>query len=209
MHEELYQALNAYLDGELSGMRLRQMQTHLESCSTCRNELKELRRVSELLQAAPEPNCLPLERFISNLALSLPRRNIQEQPAKPGSLLWWLVPMILIGSWFFLQTTFRLTSLISAFNLAGFFEQAAVLFSSGDARSLWLLFLSLFSGSSALGLQASTLSLLDLVDGLTADLLASFTWQALIAGMYWAWLAGWWLLRRPRPMKMSNNPVHS
>ena len=42
-----------YQLGELHGIRLLEMQTHLASCAVCRNELKDLRRVSELLQAAP------------------------------------------------------------------------------------------------------------------------------------------------------------
>ena len=50
MHEEMRTLLNAYLDGELHGRRLREMETHLAACADCRDELKELRLVSELLQ---------------------------------------------------------------------------------------------------------------------------------------------------------------
>ncbi len=35
MHEEMRALLNAYLDGELQGRRLREMETHLESCAEC------------------------------------------------------------------------------------------------------------------------------------------------------------------------------
>ncbi len=73
MHEDMRKLLNAYLDGELHGRRLLEMQAHLASCEACQIELKELRLVSDLLQASSAPEALPAERFVSQLTLSLPR----------------------------------------------------------------------------------------------------------------------------------------
>ena len=63
MHEDMRALLNAYLDGELHGTRLREMELHLSGCEACRNELKELRLVSDLLQAAPDPGVYARRAF--------------------------------------------------------------------------------------------------------------------------------------------------
>ncbi len=81
MHEDMRALLNAYLDGELHGTRLLEMELHLASCEACRNELKELHLVSDLLQAAPTPEFMPAERFVSNLTL----QPAAPYPARPAS----------------------------------------------------------------------------------------------------------------------------
>ena len=95
MHEDMRTLLSAYLDDELHGPRLQEIKLHLAACEACRNELKELRLVSDLLQAAPTPEFIPAGRFASNLVLSLPRRTMRDMASKPGSLAWWLAP----GCW--------------------------------------------------------------------------------------------------------------
>ena len=125
MHENMRASLNAYLDGELHGTRLREIKLHLASCESCRNELKELRIVSGLLQAVPAPQFMPAERFASNLTLSLPRRTQRDLPPKPGSLAWWLVPAGLLAAWFFVRTVFTLTGVVTTVQMTGLIGQAA------------------------------------------------------------------------------------
>ena len=48
------------------------------------------------------------------------------------------------------------------------------------------------------------LSLLNTLTVTGTNLLDGFLWQALIVSLYWGWLAVWWFMRRPRPMKMEN-----
>ena len=55
MIEHVSEWLNAFLDGELNGLRLRQVQDHLVSCAACRAELEELQRLSQMLKEAPSP----------------------------------------------------------------------------------------------------------------------------------------------------------
>ena len=86
MHDDMRALLNAYLDGELNGTRLQELDLHLAGCEACREELKELRLVSELLQAAPAPEFMPAGRFASNLVLRLPRQTTRSLPPKPGAL---------------------------------------------------------------------------------------------------------------------------
>ena len=199
MHEDMRTLLNAYLDGELHGWRLLEMQTHLASCAACRNELKELRIVSDLLKAAPAPEFVPTERFVSQLTLSLPRRTLRDRPPKPGSLAWWLIPTVLIGAWFFVQTVFTLTDAVTAANLTGLLGKAASWLGGGQ-QSLWFSAInSLFGGQTN-----GTLSLLNNASVFGGSLLSGFLWQAAIVLVYWGWLAIWWLRRGPRPMKMNN-----
>jgi anti-sigma factor RsiW len=203
MHEEYHPLLNAYLDGELQGSRLRQMQSHLAACTDCQNELKELRRVSEFLHVAPTPEFRPVERFVANLTLSLPRRTLHNRPTKPGSLLWWLVPAGLLGAWFFVRTAFTLTDIVSLAGAAGLLGQANAWLSGGGQQSAWFAAVNLLSGGQMAGLGQSTLGLLNAVNIFGRNLFDGFLWQAAIVMLYWGWLAAWWLRHRPRNMEVT------
>jgi hypothetical protein len=212
--------LNAYLDGELNGWRLLEMQTHLASCAACRNELSELRLVSKLLQANSAPEFTPAERFVSQLTLSLPRpvlepglprpvlepglprRLLRDRLPKFGSLAGWLVPAGLLGAWFFVQTVFTLTGVITAANMTGLLGHADRWLGSGQ-ESIWFSAVTSLFGGQAVGAQP-TLFLLNNVSVFGANLLSGFLWQALIVLLFWIWLSIWWLSGGLRPMKMRN-----
>jgi anti-sigma factor RsiW len=203
MHEDMRTLLNAYLDGELNGTRLLEMKLHLASCESCRNELKELRLVSDLLQAAPTPEFMPAERFVSNLTLRLPRRTLRDLPPRPGSLVWWLVPAGLLVAWSFLLTLFTVTGMVTTAQTSGLLGQAATWLVGGGQETVWFAALTSLFGTQAVGAQSS-LPLLNALNVYGTSLLQGFLWQALIVFLYWGWLAAWWLQRRPRPMKMVN-----
>jgi anti-sigma factor RsiW len=203
MHENMRPLLNAYLDGELVGRRLLEMEVHLASCTTCRDELNELKLVSDLLQAAPAPEIPPAERFVSLLTLSLPRRPLRERSAQPASLAWWLVPAPLLGAWFFVQTVFTLTNALSAANLTGLLGHASNWLGSGQ-ETIWFSTLTSLVGRQASGAQP-TLSLLNNVGVFAANLLSGFLWQAVIVMLYWGWLLSWWLRSSPQSMKIAAN----
>jgi hypothetical protein len=203
MHEDMRTLLNAYLDGELQGTRLLEIKLHLAACQSCRNELKELRLVSDLLQAAPTPEFMPADRFVSNLNLSLPRRAWRDLPPKPGSLAWWLVPAGLMAAWIFIQTLYNFGNVVTAAQWTGLFGQAANLLSGGGQQTVWFAAISGLFGQDAVGATA-TLPLLNQLSLFGTNMLVGFLWQALIVILYWAWMFVWWLSRRPRPMKMVN-----
>jgi len=205
MHEDMRTLLNAYIDAELHGMRLLQLQNHLASCEACRNELKELRRVSDLLRAAPALELSSVDRFIGNLTLNLPRRTLRDRPPKPGSLAWWLVPTGLMLAWFFVRTVYALSSVISAAEVTGLAGNGLTWLNGSGQEVAWFAALSSLFG----GQTSSTLTMLNQVNVLGADLLSGLLWQALIVLLYWGWLAAWWLTRRPRPMKVTANPSQS
>jgi hypothetical protein len=209
MHEEIHPLLNAYLDGELHGIRLQQMQSHLASCAACQNELKELRRVSELLHKAPAPEFRPVERFVANLTLSLPRRTLRDKSPKSGSLLWWLVPAGLLGAWFFVRTAFALTDIFSVAGTSGLLGQANAWLSGGGQQSLWFAATNLFSGGQIASAGPSTLNLLNMVNIFSGNLFEGLLWQAAIVVFYWGWLGAWWLRRRTRNMDTTASPARS
>ncbi|MGB8213138.1 MAG: zf-HC2 domain-containing protein [Anaerolineales bacterium] len=202
MHEDMRAQLNAYLDGELHGTRLLEMKLHLASCEACQNELKELRLVSDLLQAAPTPEFMPAERFASNLALNLLRRTLGDLPPKPGSLAWWLIPAGLLAAWFLAQTLFTLTGAVTAAQTAGLLGHALTWLGGGQ-QTIWFAAVTSLFGWQAGGAQ-STLSLVNSLNIFGVSLLEGFLWQALIVLLYWAWLSIWWLRRHPRSLKTVN-----
>jgi len=202
MHEDMRTLLNAYLDGELHGTRLLEMELHLAACEACRNELKELCLVSDLLQAVPDPEFMPAGRFASNLSLSLLPRTMRDLPPKPGSLVWWLVPAGLLAAWFFVQTVFTLSGALTAAQMIGLLGQAAKWLNGGQ-ETIWFAAVTSLLGSQA-GAAQPALSLLNTLNAYGVNLLDGFLWQALIVLLYWGWLSAWWLMRRPRPMKMEN-----
>ena len=202
MHEDMRALLNAYLDGQLRGTRLMEMKVHLAGCEACRNELRELRLVSDLLQAAPTPEFMPAGRFSANLVLSLPRRRLGEPPAQPGAEAWWLVPAGILAAWFFVQTVFTLTDALTAAQMTGLLGQAARWLKGGQ-ETIWFAAVTSLFGSQV-GAARPELSLMNTLNVFGVHLLDGFLWQALIVLLYWGWLSIWWFWRRPRPMKMES-----
>jgi anti-sigma factor RsiW len=202
MHEELRLQLNAYLDGELHGRNLKEMQAHLDTCKTCRDELDQLRRLSDLLQADPGAETIPAERFVSQLMLRLPRR-IPGGPARTRSPLpGWLVPAGLLGTWCFVQTVFVLTDAFSLADLTGLLGRAALWLGTGQ-ESIWFsAAVNLLGGKAFISLPA--LSLLNNVSVFWANLFSGFLWQAVISVFYCAWLLIWWFRRARRPATLGS-----
>ena len=198
MHEDMRTLLNAYLDGELHGWRLLEMQTHLASCEACRNELRELRSVSDLLHAAPVPGFTPAERFAANLALNLPRRPLKAQLQRGPSLAWWLAPVALIGLWFFVQTALTLTGTLALVSDSGLLGEGSTWLATSPANSnLFATLMGLFGNEIGAGTE-STLSFVDQLALFGNGLLNQLFWQALVALLYWVWMAAWWLRTRGR-----------
>ncbi len=193
MHENMRPLLNAFLDGELHGWQLQELQNHLSFCEACRNELRELRLVSNLLHSSPIPVHTPVERFVSQLTLSLPRRAASDLRQKPSSPAWWLVPAGLLGAWFFAQTAFTLTDIVSAARISGILGHASNWFGGGQ-ESIWFSAATNLFGSQAME-TLPTLPALNNVSIFVSSLVSGFLWQAAIVFLYWAWLFVWWFRR--------------
>jgi anti-sigma factor RsiW len=203
MHEAMRKLLNAYLDGELHGKALREMELHLDVCVSCQKELEELRRVSELLRAAPVPEFIPADDFVSNLILRLPRNTQRDLPAKNRSWTWWLVPAGLLGVWFFTQTVFLLSSVLSVAQTTGLIGQAGNRL-GGDQVTIWFAAVTGLFGGQASWAQPA-LSFLNEMSVSGTGLLEGFLWKALIVFLFWAWLIFWWFWHPPQPMELGSS----
>ena len=204
MHEHMRNLLNAYMDGELHGTRHQEMERHLAECEACRKELRELRGVSELLRAAPEPEFLPASRFVSNLTLQLSRRERRNETTNRIAFAWWLAPAGLWVAWIFIRTVFALTDVATVAQLSGLLGQAPHLLRSDQATLWFSAAAGLFGGQVVAG--QATLATLNTLSVFGENLLEGFLWQALIATLYLGWLAAMWLRQNPGRLSVENTP---
>jgi anti-sigma factor RsiW len=205
MHNQLFPLLNAYLDGELRGTRRREMERHLTVCAICQQELDELRRVSDLVRAAPQPAFTPADRFASNLTLILPRRPQRSQPSSAPSPAWWLIPVGLLGLWFFLQTVSALTNVVRAAEVSGLLGQVAPSLSVGETQTAWFAAASNLFSVQMSASQQSTLSLLNQVNIFGIGLVQSLLWQAGLMALCVIWALVWKIWGESSPVRIENN----
>lgn len=203
MNGHVTEWLDAYLDDELSNARLRKVQVHLEECASCREELEELRRVSQLLQSAPMPEFTPVEQFVGRVTLQLPRGSARVQPKKQSSLIWWLIPVVLLGAWFFIQTVFTLSGMVSMLDAANLLGSASRLFTDGSGQTLWFTATMDLLGGLLGGEQQTALSIANQLSVFTSRAVGQFLWQAVVALLYLAWLGFWWLRRGQQQVDIS------
>ncbi len=220
MIEHVTDLLGAYIDGELQGLRLRQVEEHLSKCAACGKELAELRHLSTLLQkSVPMEAFTPADKFAANMVLQLsaqgaratgPRRAAPVQPQKPLSFVWWLAPVGVLCAWVLAQSLFTLGSIASTANLAGLLGRLPAWLSTAPEQSLWFsASMGLFGGQ----LSSSSKAVLDILNNISvtgASLAIQLVLQAGIALAYWAWLALWWRRRRANQQgALPEMPLHS
>lgn len=190
--------LNAYLDGELHGSHLEQLEVHFKDCASCRDELERLRRVSRLLQAAPAPQVTPPARFASQLTLQLPRRDLKNEKHRGPTLIWWLAPVILLGAWYLTQAAIVMDGAVNLFAQSGMLQQAVPGLAVSPDHSLWFNSTMEVFGNQLSEPGRTTLALIDLGDLFRADMAIQLFWQIAVAVLYWAWLATSFLRVRGR-----------
>ena len=199
--------LSAYLDGELPDAQLRQVEDHLAECDECQAELDQMRYLSALLhETSPTDEFLPAERFVSNLALNLPRQPMQSQPRKALEIAWWLIPVGALGVWLFFQITFSLSSLVLNVSEIGLLGNGLSWLQGNPSQTRWFsLVMDLFGGQ--LGFTGKfILSALNDLSLFIKDLTSRFIWQALFVTLYLGWLASWWLRQSNQVIPASTVP---
>jgi anti-sigma factor RsiW len=194
MPEHVSQWLGAYLDEQLKGARLRQVEAHLAECPACQDELQALRKLSVLLQQAPKPVKIPdPERFANQVMIHLPPVPQRSQVQRSLDAAWWLPPVGILLAWIFTQTVFLLSDwILAAYNLDLLGEAAAWLAPAGPGVAWWsniLDWLGLLNGES--------LQWLALGETLSRNLLSQLAWQIPIAALYMGWLALWLMKAQP------------
>jgi len=188
--------LQAYHDSELDPRKAEAVETHLSKCEMCLAELEALETLSALLHELPSATCLvPEDRFAAQVALRLPREEISTLPERTLIWGWWLVPVMLVATWAFVQTAAILTSGIAALLRLGVgSEVAGPLIPGQTAASGFGLGLA---GSllDAMGADAvvEILRQLSAVGWITA---VSVLFAGLTALAICSWVAMWWAVER-------------
>jgi predicted anti-sigma-YlaC factor YlaD len=188
MSKHITEWLNAYLDGELRGSLLQQVEAHLDECEVCRAELESLERLSGLLHEVPTPEFTSPERFAAQVSLRLPHEQKTIYRKKLLEVGWWMIPVGLLATWVFFSASFLMSDILSTVNNFGLLT----------GISDWLIF-----GSSNQAYWSSTLGQFGVLSGNTRDVVAStevFTRISLpeiivhvsIALLYLSWFAIWW-----------------
>jgi predicted anti-sigma-YlaC factor YlaD len=188
MSNHVIEWLSAYVDGELKGMRLHQVKEHLAECETCQAELDSLQGLSSLLQEVPVAEFTSNEKFVSQVNLRLPQRQVKSTRNKAVEVGWWLIPIGLLTAWIFFSTTVLVSDMFSAANNFGLLDGATnMLVSDSSDTAIW---------TSTLGqigmLQGNSLQWAKSTESFTRNVLPQFIWQVSIALLYLTWIAIWW-----------------
>lgn len=194
MPEHVTEWLNAYRDGELNSYQQSLVKAHLSACRTCQAELDSLEKLSGALREIPTPEFISPNRFVAQVNLRLPRRQVAARRNKILEIGWWMVPVGLLGAWIFISSTFLINDMLSLVYGWGVLENVSgwlVFGSSGqDTWSATLGQLGILSGNS-LNWAAAT-------EAIARASLLEITLQVSIALLYLSWMAIWWA-RRHRP----------
>ncbi|HNC08093.1 MAG TPA: zf-HC2 domain-containing protein [Anaerolineales bacterium] len=186
--------LNAYLDGELKGHRLHQVEAHLADCPECLAELESLQDVSDLLHEVPAPEFISSERFAAQVNLLLPH----EQPRTPKRNVqevgWWLIPVSLLMLWVFIGTSEAVGDVVRMADRFGLLSNApAGLVQRFSGQAVWSDVLGNFGLLSGDGLAWA-----EGTELFTRHTLPQLVWQAAIAMLYLSWIVIWWARQRRR-----------
>lgn len=186
--------LNAYLDGELKGHRLHQVEAHLADCPECLAELESLQDVSDLLHEVPAPEFISSERFAAQVNLLLPH----EQPRTPKRNVqevgWWLIPVSLLMLWVIIGTSEAVGDVVRMADRFGLLSNApAGLVQRFSGQAVWSDVLGNFGLLSGDGLAWA-----EGTELFTRHTLPQLVWQAAIAMLYLSWIVIWWARQRRR-----------
>jgi predicted anti-sigma-YlaC factor YlaD len=179
--------LNAYLDGELHGNRLQQVDEHLAECDACQAELRSLRDLSGLLQKVLVPEFISPERFATNVNLLLPKKPVTAPKSRLFEIGWWMIPVGLLAAWAFVSTASIVSNMVSAANTFGLVDSANTLLISGTSNTVnWTSILRQF------GLLAgNSLQWFEFTESYSRNVIPQFIWQVSIALLYLTWIAIW------------------
>jgi predicted anti-sigma-YlaC factor YlaD len=188
MHNHVTEWLNAYLDGELHGNRLHQVEAHLAECKVCQAELRSLQDLSGLLHKVPAPEFTSSERFATQVNLLLPKRPVTVPRSRLFEIGWWMIPVGLLAAWAFVSTASIVSNMFSAANNFGMVDGANTLLVSGASNT--------FTWTSTLGqvgfLEGKGLQWIEITENYSRNVLPQFVWQVSIAVLYLSWIAIWW-----------------
>lgn len=187
MSNHVTEQLNAYMDGELKGKQLRQVEDHIVTCEACQTELESLQGLSALLQEVPGPEVTSNERFVTQVNLLLPERRTATTRNRILEVGWWMIPVGLLAAWIFISTSSLISNAVSVADNFGLLDSTTAFISASSESATW---------TSRLGqvgvLKGESLQWAETTESFTRNVLPRFIWQVSIALMYLTWIAIWW-----------------
>ena len=187
MSNHVTEQLNAYMDGELNGRQIRQVEEHLAECEPCQQELESLQGLSSLLQEVPAPEFTSNDRFVTQVNLLLPERRNATTRNKILEVGWWMIPVGLLAAWIFISTSSLLSNAVSIADNFGIIDSTSALISDSPESAAWTSRLGQVGVLTGEGLQWA-----EATESFTRNVLPRFIWQISIALLYLAWIAIWW-----------------
>jgi len=192
MSNHITEWLNAYLDGELKGKRLHQIEEHLAGCDECQAELESLQGLSALLHEIPAAELISNERFVTQVNLLLPERRNATTRNNILEVGWWMIPVGLLMAWIFISTSSLLSEVVSTANNFGLLDSTTTaLISDPSDSAVW---------TPRLGqvgvLKGESLQWAETTESYTRNVLPQFILYASIAFLYLTWIAIWWARQR-------------
>jgi anti-sigma factor RsiW len=187
MSNHITEQLNAYMDGELKGKQLRQVEDHLTECEACQAELESLQGLSAMLHEVPAPEFTSNERFVTQVNLLLPERRTATTRSRILAVGWWMIPVSLLAAWIFISTSSLISNAVSAADNFGLLDSTTALIADSSESAVW---------TSRLGqvgvLKGESLQVAETTESYARNVLPQFIWQVSIALLYLAWIAMWW-----------------
>lgn len=191
--ERIQSALGAYLDNELGIRKRQQVEAHLAQCADCQAELAALCRLSDLLyDSNPLPRTIPTDRFTAQVILQLEPQVAPPAWKRVAPLLWWLIPVVVLGGWAFLHAAF-------------FVSGVAITILESGALPTWVadglmdvLTLPTPHLNPLLYFPPNISQALNYLIMQLQTLFLTLVPQLLLVLLYWSWLVGWQILKRSR-----------
>ena len=202
MPEHTSEWLSPYLDGELRGTRLHQVEAHLAECASCQAELASLKRLSSWLSEVPGPEFTSTEHFAAQVSLRLPQRQTSIPRIKILEISWWLIPVGLLGAWVVVNLSFLIGDVLSGATRLGLLTEASDWTALGSSSPVYWSRLLAQVGI----LRGSSLDWASSIEALARTALPQITLQLWIALLYMSWIAIWWSRRRPQ---VAGQPLES
>jgi len=188
MSNHVTEWLNAYLDRELKGNRLQQVEEHLAACAVCQADLDSLQSLSGLLHEGPAPDFPSPERFATQVNLLLPQKRTSTPKNQLFEVGWWMIPVGLLAVWVFISTAALLGDAMNVAKNFGILDSTTASFISAPSETAEV--------TSTLGqfgmLQGKSLQWAEMTENLTRGLFPQIVLQVAVAFLYLTWLAVWW-----------------
>lgn len=188
MSNHVTEWLNAYLDGELHGSRLQQVNEHLTACEVCQAELDSLQSLSGLLQEVPTPKFPSPERFATQVNLLLPQKRTLTPSRRLFEVGWWMIPVGIVAAWVFITTASLLSDVVTTAKSFGILDNttASLISAPSDTADVTST-LGQFGMLSGNGLQWA-----ETTETYTRSVLPQIVLQVAVALLYLTWFAIWW-----------------